>query len=177
VVDRILLPSDSPYADFGVAQHTPGAYFFGRTEWLGTISLKSPDTGYYMEPDSGATLDPTIRISNAVAWDSADLGFNLSHAGTSNTLENLTVKALGGDGIRVAPVLTTGTLRNAISVDAGRFGINSKYPPSHVTVYNAHTGAFNQTTCTAACYSRWSCPGFVDGSRLSDHATTGCRCS
>jgi len=23
----------------------------------------------------------------------------------------------------------------------------------------------------------WSCPGFVDGARLSDYATTGCRCS
>ena len=26
-------------------------------------------------------------------------------------------------------------------------------------------------------YPEWSCPGFVDGARLSDYATTGCRCS
>ena len=153
VVDRILAPTDSPYGDFAVAQHTPGNYLFGETEWLGTISLKSPDTGYYIEPDRGGTLDPTIRITNAVAWDSTYLGFNIARAGSNNLLENLTVKALGGDGIRVAPVLTTGTLRNVISVDAKRVGINSKYPPSHVSVFNAREGAFGQTACTVGCYT------------------------
>jgi hypothetical protein len=154
VVDRILAPGDSPYGDFAVAQHTPGNYLFGESEWLGTISLKAPDTGYYIEPDSGGTLDPTIRITNAVAWDSTYLGFNIARAGTNNVLENLTVKALGGDGIRVAPVLTTGTLRNVISLDAKRVGINSKYPPSHVNVFNAREGAFGQTVCTVGCYTR-----------------------
>jgi hypothetical protein len=154
VVDRVLAPDDYPYSDFAVAQHTPGDHLFGDNEWLGTISLKAPDTGYYMEPDNGGTIDPTIRIKDAVAWDSTELGFNFSRAGTHNTLENLTTKARGGDGIRVGPVLTTGTLRNVISVDARRFGINSKYPPSHVDVYNAREGAFNQTNCTEACYTK-----------------------
>lgn len=153
VVDRVLARDDEPYADFAVAQHTRGAHLFGQSEWLGTISLRAPDTGYYMEPDQEGTLDPTIRISNAVAWDSAHLGFNLARAGTNNELENLTVRARGGDGIRIAPVLTTGSLRNVISVDAPRAGINSRYPFSHVNVYNAEDGAYRQNHCNSGCYT------------------------
>ncbi len=153
VVDRILAPTDSPYADFAVAQHTPGAHFFGQNEWLGTLSLRSPDTGYYMEPDRGGTIDPTIRITNAIAWDAAGLGFNLDRAGTNNLLENLTVRALGWDGVRISPKLTTGVLRNVISVDAPRSGINSRYPFSHVNVYNAGQDAYQQNDCATGCYS------------------------
>ena len=153
VVDRILAPGDEPYSDFAVAQHTKGAHFLGQNEWLGTISLRSPDTGYYMEPDHGGTIDPTIRISNAIAWDSAHLGFNLSRAGTNNGVENLPVRAAGGDGVRIAPVLTSGALRNVISVDAPRNGINSRYPFSHVNVYNAGQGAYRQNDCDIGCYS------------------------
>lgn len=153
VVDRILAPADSPYADFAVAQHTPGAHFFGQNEWLGTLSLRAPDTGYYMEPDRGGTIDPTIRITNAIAWDAASLGFNLDRAGTNNQLENLTVRALGWDGVRISPKLTTGVLRNVISVDAPRSGINSRYPFSHVNVYNAGQDAYQQNNCETGCYS------------------------
>ena len=153
VVDRALARGDEPYGDFAVAQHSRGAHFFGRSEWLGTISLRAPDTGYYMEPDHGGTIDPTIRISNAIAWDAAQLGFNLSRAGTNNELENLTVRAGGGDGVRIAPSLASGTLRNVISVDASRKGINSRYPFSHVNVYNADQGAYQQNACSTACYT------------------------
>ncbi|MCR4346524.1 MAG: hypothetical protein NUV55_04890 [Sulfuricaulis sp.] len=153
VVDRILAPGDEPYADFAVAQHTRGAHLFGQSEWLGTISLRAPDTGYYMEPDHEGVVDPTIHISNAVAWDAAHLGFNLSRAGTNNELENLTVRALGGDGVRIAPALTSGSLRNVISVDAPRNGINSRYPFSHVNVYNAGQGAYRQNDCATGCFS------------------------
>lgn len=153
VVDRILARGDQPYADFAAAQHSPGAYFFGKNEWLGTLSLRSPDTGYYMEPDVGGTIDPTIRISHAIAWDAAELGVNLARAGTNNLLENLTVRALGGDGVRVAPELTSGILRNVISVDAGRYGINSRYPSRYVNVYNPKVDAYQQTPCITGCYS------------------------
>ena len=153
VVDRILAPGDEPYGDFAVAQHSKGKHFFGKSEWLGTISLRAPDTGYYMEPDHDGVVDPTIRISNAVAWDAAHLGFNLSRAGTNNELENLTVRALGGDGVRIAPSLTSGSLRNVISVDAPRNGINSRYPFSHVNVYNARQGAYRQNHCSTGCFS------------------------
>lgn len=153
VVDRILAEGDEPYADFAVAQHSPGAHFFGQSEWLGTLSLRAPDTGYYMEPDIGGTVDPTIKIKNAIAWDSAFLGMNLARAGTNNLIENVTIKALGGDGIRVAPALTTGVLRNALVVDSGRTGINSKYPSSHTDVFGSRDSAYRQSNCTSSCYS------------------------
>lgn len=153
VVDRVLEPGDEPYADFAVAQHTPDArYYFGRNEWLGTMSIKSPDSGYYMEPDAGATLDPTIKISNAVAWDASGTGVNLGRAGTNNLLENLTVKAirLGFDGIRAASP-TTGVVRNSLVAGSGRYGINSIYPPAHVNVFGSASANYNQTTCSANC--------------------------
>jgi hypothetical protein len=154
VVDRILAPGDEPYGDFAVAQHTPEArYYFGQSEWLGTLSIKAPDAGYIMEPDVGGTVDPTIRISNAVAFDPADAGFNIARAGTNNLLENLTVISSGFDGIRVASELTSGVLRNALVAGAGRYGINSKYTPSHVDVFGAASSAYNQTTCSTICLS------------------------
>ena len=55
--------------------------------------------------------------------------------------------------MRVAPELTSGVLRNVISVDAGRYGINSRYSPSHVNVYNAKFDAYSQTACVTKCYS------------------------
>lgn len=155
VVDRVLAPTDSPYADFAVAQHTPDPrYYFGQNEWLGTISLRAPDTGYYMEPDRGQTIDPTIRIANAIAWDSAQLGFNLARSGTNNLLEGLTARAQKGDGIRIAPELQSGTLVNVLVAGAGRYGINSAYPPSHTAVFGASAGAYNQTACKTGCYAR-----------------------
>jgi hypothetical protein len=154
VVDRILAPTDEPYGDFAVAQHTPEArYYFGQSEWLGTLSIKAPDAGYIMEPDVGGTVDPTIRISNAVAFAPADAGFNIARAGTNNLLENLTVISSGFDGIRVAPELTTGVLRNAIVAGAGNRGINSKYAPAFVDVFNATGGAYSQTSCSTGCFS------------------------
>lgn len=152
VVDRVLASGDEPYADFAVAQHTPDPqYYFGRNEWLGTMSIKSPDSGYYMEPDVGATLDPTIKISNAVAWDASGTGVNLGRDGTNNLLENLTVKAISFDGIRVAPSLTTGVVRNSLVVGSGRYGINSIYIPVHVNVFGSAVADYNQTTCSVNC--------------------------
>ncbi len=154
VLDRILAPGDSPYGDFAVAQHTPGRWLFGRNEWLGTISLKAPDTGYYFEPDRGGTIDPTIRIANAVAWDSAGGGFNIARAGTNIRLENLTARALGHDGIRVDPALDSGRLVNAISLDSGRYGVNSAFQPEYMNVHGAASGAYNQRRCAGACLDR-----------------------
>ena len=127
VVDRILSSGDAPYADFAAAQHaTDPQYYLGRTEWLGTLSLKSPDIGYYLEPDS--VIDPTFRVVDAVAWDARSDGFNLARKG-SVTLQNLTANAPGGDAVRVAPELTSGTVRNVLVAGAGRYGINSAITP------------------------------------------------
>lgn len=153
VIDRVLAPGDAPYADFAVAQHTPGAHLFGQNEWLGTISLRAPDTAYYMEPDRNGTIDPTIRIINAIAWDARELGFNLQREGTGNVLSNLTARALGGDGVRIATYAEQGTLRNVISVDAGRYGINSRYTPDHAVVYGSQSRAYNESSCQTGCYS------------------------
>lgn len=154
IVDRILAPTDSPYSDFAVAQHTADTrYYLGRNEWLGTISLNSPDIGYYMEPDVGQTLDPTIKISNAVAWNSAYGGFNFARYATNNLIENLLAHSRAGDAIRVAPELGSlgGTLRNAIALGAGRYAINSAYVPSHVST-GGSSRAFNQKDCRLGCY-------------------------
>lgn len=155
VVDRILAPSDSPYADFAAAQHTPDPrYYFGNNEWLGTISLNAPDNGYYMELDRNQTLDPTIKISNAIAWNSAGTGINLDREGTNSLLENLTVAAKG-DGIRVGPALAnkSGRLRNSLVARAGRFGVNSAFPSSYIAIYGAAQDINNkQAPCEKACY-------------------------
>lgn len=153
VIDRVLAPGDEPYADFAAAQHTEDAqYHLGRCSWLGTISLKAPDSGYYLEPDE--TIDPTFHLANAVAWDAQDTGFNLARAGTNNLLENLTARSLGHDAVRVAPALTSGTLRNVLVAGARRFGINSAYQPAYVDVYGAGESAYNQTSCASGCLAR-----------------------
>lgn len=157
VVDRIL-GGGSPYADFAVAQHDPGP-IFGRAEWLGTISLNSPDTGYYMEPDS--SVSPTIKISNAVAWNAAAGGFNIARSGI-NDLQNLTVNTQSDDGIRVATDLTGGTLKNIYVSGKGRYAINSKYPPSNVSVSGSWLSAYNQTNCIANCVNAGAIRSIVD---------------
>jgi hypothetical protein len=149
VIDRIL-GGGSPYADFAVAQHTPGQPH-GNNEWLGTLSLNAPDGGYYFEPDD-VTLTPAHRLVNCVAWGSLGVGINAARSG-ANQIENCTVRSLGGDGIRVAPALagTGGTVRNVIVAGAGRFGVNSAYPPSYAVVAGAAQDRYNQTTCTVGC--------------------------
>jgi hypothetical protein len=152
VIDRVLAPGDEPYADFAAAQHTEAAqYHLGRCSWLGTISLKAPDSGYYFEPD--ATIAPTFRVVNAIAWDARSDGFNLARAGTENLLENLTARSLEEDAVRVAPEMRAGTLRNVLVEGAGRFGINSAYPPSYANVHGAAESPYNQTTCQAGCHA------------------------
>lgn len=157
VIDRIL-SGGAPYADFAVAQHDPGP-IFGRAEWLGTISLNSPDTGYYMEPDS--SVSPTIKISNAVAWNAAAGGFNIARSGV-NDLQNLTVNTQSDDGIRVAPDLTSGTLKNVYVSGKGRYAINSKYSPSNVSVSGSWSSAYNQTKCVANCVNASTIRSIVD---------------
>ena len=42
---------------------------------------------------------------------------------------------------------------------------------------NAQAVPINVPGLLGVTYDFWSCPGFVDGARLSPYATTGCRCS
>lgn len=156
VVDRILAATDKRYSDFAVAQHTPDPrYYFGRNEWLGTISYRAPDQGYYMEPDQGATVDPTIKISNAVAWGARYSGINLDREGTSNLIENITIGDIRqGDGVIAGWELKSGILRNLVVKDVDGFGVSSVYTPSHANVYNAGKGAYyrSKSVCAIGCY-------------------------
>jgi hypothetical protein len=151
VVDRVL-NGGSEYADFAIAQHTPGTPY-GNNEWLGTLSLKSPDAGYYFEPDA-TTMNPAQRLVNCVAWDTEGTGINLARKG-QNDLRNCTVRVAGGgsDGIRIAPELagTGGTLRNVIVIGNGRFGVNSAHSSSFVDVYGNWDSKYNQAGCTSGC--------------------------
>jgi hypothetical protein len=148
VVDRILAPTDAPYADFAVASHTGGNYTFGHAEWLGTMSINAPDTGYYMEPDVGTTVSPTIKISNAVAWNAAAGGFNLARSGSGIVLENLLANSRTDDTFRVAPELQgAGTLTNVVAFGKGRYGLNSIIPGKYANTTGTYTdGLYNQTT-------------------------------
>ena len=154
VVDRVL-GLGSPYADFAAAQHTPGKYLFGMNEWLGTISIRAPDSGYYMEPDSDGTIDSTIKISNAVSWKARYSGINITRSGTNNVLENITVVNSGYDGIRIGKRLTSGKLTNSISVNSGRYGVNSSYPSSSMNVFNSGEDNYYESRkkCLRSCFS------------------------
>lgn len=148
VVDRIL-DGGSPYADFAVAQHTRGLPH-GNNEWLGTISLRAPDSGYYFEPDQ-VTMMPAHRLRNCIAWDAAGGGINVARSGI-NDIQNCTVKTLSDDAVRVAPDLSGGTLQNLIVMGAGRFGVNSAYQPKFVAMTGTWSeDAYNQTTCEIGC--------------------------
>jgi hypothetical protein len=156
VLDRLLLGGAGPYGDFANAQHERFAGDTdrtGRNEWLGTISVNAPDTGYYFELDVGQTLAPTVRVRDIAAVGAAGGGFNLAREGTGNVLNNVLVNVKAGDGIRVAPEMVasgrTGTLSNAIVTGTGTRGINSSYVANRVAVDGTWSGgAFNQTTPT-----------------------------
>jgi len=154
VVDRIL-GLGYPYSDFAAAQHTPGRYLFGMNEWLGTISVKAPDSGYYMEPDDQGTIDKTITIRNAVAWKPKYSGVNIARSGSDNLLENITVIDAGFDGIRVGRRLRTGKLRNSVSVDARRYGVNSAYSSSFMNSFNSDVENYHERygSCVQNCMS------------------------
>lgn len=182
VVDRELAPSDSPYSDIAIASHTGAPYTFGRNEWLGTLSLNAPDIGYYMEPDVGTIEVPTIHIRDAVAWNARAGGFNLARAGVGNVVENITAYTRGGDAVRVAPELgPEGVLRNVLVLGAGRYGINSAYPATHVMVHGQwREGAFNQTRPREAVEGNPAADGSLKypvriepGSRLKARGTGG----
>jgi hypothetical protein len=150
VVDRIL-DGGSSYADFAVAQHTPGMVF-GDNEWLGTLSLKAPDVGYYFEPDEAA-LSPAHRLENCIAWDATDGGINLARSGV-NVVRNCTVMGRGYDAIRIAPAVPSGTLENIIVLGQGRFGVNSAVEPRNVALHGSWSESpYNQSACAVGCRS------------------------
>ncbi len=144
VLDRVLNSTDSPYSDFAIASHTGGLlYTFGRNEWLGTISLNAPDTGYYMEPDYNTTETPTIKMLNVVAWNSAYGGYNLDRESQDSILENMTLnsKGQGESAFRISPDLqpgasgkTVSSAKNLLLSGSGRWAVNSSVQASYVSL-------------------------------------------
>jgi len=143
IVDRILVGSGNDYANFASAQHSPGSAL-GPVEWLGCISLKSPDSGWYLEADSA---NPNaVKVVNSIAWDSAQEGFNFSMTTSGLIVENNTAGvSRGGSGFRIVH-FTSGTVRNNISYNSSLWGFNSNITPSYTDTYLASSGLYNQTT-------------------------------
>ena len=150
LVDRILLPSDSPYADFAVAQHTPDPqWYFGRNKWLGCVSLNAPDAGFEMEPDAGQIVSPAVTMRDCVAWNSAGGGFNFARDDSNNDFEGLTARVLAGDAIRVAPEMNSGMMHDVVALGNGRYALNSAYAIRNADISGSWSqGSFNQTTPT-----------------------------
>lgn len=171
VLDRVLAGSDSPYADFACAQHTDGAYLWGRNEWLGVISLNAPDQALYCEPDNvlAGVVSGTIRDS--VFWNGD--GINLARKGRY-VVDGVTVLNRSGDGLRVAPELgSSGSTIATVTVGgSGRYAINSAVVPTNCNVSGSWQSAYNQTSCSPAGTAApvWRLPQRygVDGSRYGD---------
>ncbi|KAG2378946.1 hypothetical protein C9374_007584 [Naegleria lovaniensis] len=149
VMDRILAPTDSSFADFAAASQSQDSNFFsGRNKWLGCMSIHSPDSGFYFEPDR--TLDPTFVLRHCVSVNSNGTGFNMARNGSNLVLENLMAIRSQWDGVRVGPedALLSGTVRNIVSFQSGRYGFNSKFEPSYVNVFGSGISNFQQTSGT-----------------------------
>jgi len=153
LVDRVLAGSDSPYADFACAQHTPDPrWYFGRNEWLGVMSLNSPDIGFYCEPDQGATLSPVLTIRDSVFWNARNGGVNLARSGSAHVIERLWIRS-GGDGFRFAPELASSNARiDGLNISGrGRYGLNSSVAAAGASVSGDWQALTNQRGCSARC--------------------------
>lgn len=170
VLDRVLAGSDSPYADFACAQHTDGAYLWGRNEWLGVISLNAPDQSLYCEPDN-VLPGISARIVDSLFWNGG--GINLARQGRY-AVDGVTVLNRGGDGIRVAPELGgSGSTVTRVTVGgSGRYAINSAVAPTDCNVSGSWQSAYNQTSCapSGSASPVWALPQRygVDGTRYGD---------
>jgi len=144
VIDRVL-DKGSPYSDFATAQHTEGKYYLGPNEWLGCISLKAPDCGFYFEGDNMDDFTYTLR--DIVAWDSRAGNVNIGSRALNSVLENITagMTGKGQDSIRVSPEAHGGIVRNVIAYKAGRYGVNSSAIPSYCDVYGSNGKRYNQS--------------------------------
>lgn len=167
VVDRILNGGRS-YSDFASAQHTSDSqYYLGRNEWLGIAAVNSEDNALIFEADSVIPYEPTWTIKNYVALggrkgglDIGNMPYNIRNGAnggaTPNVIENITITLNSSstvDGIRLSPGQNNSTVRNVISHNAGRYGINSASQPNYAAVYSANTAEYNQTTCATGCYN------------------------
>ena len=173
VLDRVLASGDSPYADFACAQHTTGANLWGRNEWLGVVSLNSPDQALYCEPDNVVPGVVSATLRDSVFWNGA--GVNFSRQG-KYVLADLTITNRAGDGVRIAPELSgTGTSVTNVTVGGtGRAGINSSVgaSASNITGTWSVGPLYYPGSCTGCgtVAPVWKAPARygVDGSRFGE---------
>lgn len=132
VIDRVLSSGANGYADFATAQHS--SYLLGPNEWLGCISLNSPDSGFYFEADS--VNDQTHTLRNCVAWNSSVCSINISNQASNVLVENITTGNALGDNVRFR-INGAGILRNVIAYKSGRYGVNSEATNSYCNVYGS----------------------------------------
>lgn len=160
--DNILGPGGySGASDIQTAWHDNFIYPFGANQWLGVMSINSEYAGMYPEIDGniGANYQPFFSYKDIVVVNARDGGVSgqsqLSLAGTSITLENMTVINSNslGDSVRIGPQysgMISSYLRNIISIGIGRFGINSAIAPEYVVVNGQWSGgSYNQTNCVS----------------------------
>lgn len=147
VVDRILAGTDSPYGNFATAQHTASAdRYLGRNDWLGAMSINTPDAGFHFEADATIPTDPTWTMKNIVVTGNGNMdGINVGASGRL-ILTNATLVTTNqvGDGIRVAPGSPGMSVANLIVKGFNR-GINSYLTPSYTDTYGSAL-LYNQTT-------------------------------
>ena len=178
IVDRVLSGSDSPYADFACAQHTPDArWYFGRNEWLGIMSLNAPDVGFYCEPDKGATLSPVLKLRDSVFWNSRGGGVNLARSGTGHVIERLWIRS-GDDGFRFAPELVRSEARiDGLTISGrGRFALNTSVAATGASISGEWESATNQAGCSARCVTGTQTAGAdPPGNRLVRYGVSGAR--
>ncbi len=158
IVDRILVGGE-PYGDFASAQHNAGsidmgsAEYLGPNEWTGCLALNSPDEGFHFEADNAHPN--TFKLSNLVAWATKGGGLNVGTVSQDSDIQNITIGYVdggnGSDGLRLAPGVSGGTVRNIVVTKTGRFGVNSAVTPSYTSVYDTGSDAYNQTRCTVGC--------------------------
>lgn len=149
ILDSIL-NGGFEYQDFSTAQNTAG-WPLGEVYYEGNISLNSEAGGMIFEA-SGGNVHDFPNVKNCVVWDSSGTQFNLAIA-EDFYLENVTAGVIADatDNIRVVNNSGTGSVKNIIAVDAGRYGVNSSVQPSYSDVYSPATGNYNQTSCATGC--------------------------
>ncbi|MDP1827078.1 MAG: hypothetical protein Q8L48_27640 [Archangium sp.] len=155
-------------ADIQTAWHDNFFFPFGANSWLGVVSLNSQLAGMYPEVDDlqGMTAHQPLFTFKDIVVVGAASGVSAQSptdmARKDLVIDGLTVvvpNGATGDAVRVGPQFSgvtsaTNSLRNVIALGAGRFGVNSAVPPSHVDVFGTFSqGAYNQTQCVTGCYT------------------------
>jgi len=145
IVDRILGGGEW-YANFASAQHSPGNSL-GPAEWLGCISINSPDLGWYLEADSASPN--AVKIVNSVSIGTVYDGIQVSLSSTGVIIENNTsMNSTNGANFCLTD-FSSGTIRNLVAKTAGGYNYAiSTFQPSYTDAYGGSSGAYSRYSPT-----------------------------